>query len=153
VMQLSTQIPLHGTLSITKTTGELLVQRNVIVQLGRYNVLAGLASSLQTSPLASLAIGTGGTSDQGGIFPIPATSSQQQLNTPLAVLPIIISGLSQNSSFITVTADVPQSEYNGNAISEAALFNSVGQMFNYVTFPSIDKLASFGLAFSWNIGF
>lgn len=142
-----------GILTISKTTGEKLVCQNIVVQQSIFNFLNGIANQTTTSPITSLQIGSGGTIDSAGLYPTVPSYTQTSLNSYLGTLTTITSNLSAVNNFITFTASAGQSQFNGYNISEAALFTQSGQMFNYVTFPAINKSSLFGLSFSWNIGF
>ncbi len=152
-MQLKETIPLHGELTITRSDGLVLTRSNVVVQQTIYALLQGFVNVVTTTPVGSLQIGTGGTSDSAGLIPIQPSYTQTQLNSYLATLSTTSSNLMVTNNFVTFTASVSQSQYNGYGISEAGLFTNAGNMFNYTTFPAIQKSSLFGLTFSWNIGF
>jgi hypothetical protein len=146
-------LKVKGTLTVSKTTGEVLVRQNIVVRQSIFNFLNGIANQTTTSPIHTLQIGTGGTSDSAGLHPIAPSYTQTALNSYLATLATASSNLSEVNNFVTFSASLGQSQFNGYNISEAALFTLSGQMFNYVTFPAINKSSLFGLSFSWNIGF
>ena len=152
-MQLKETLPLHGSLTITRSDGIILVRENIIVQQTIYAILQSFVNTTTSSPVSSLQIGTGGISDSAGLIPIQPSYTQTQLNSYLATLSTTSSNLMVTNNFVTFTASVSQSQYNGYGISEAGLFTNAGNMFNYTTFPAIQKSSLFGLTFTWNIGF
>lgn len=152
-MNFKDNLKLTGTLAITSSLGDVLVKENIVVQQSIYNILNGFVNAINTSPITTLQIGTGGTSDSAGLYPITPSYTQTSLNDYLATLNTTASNLSPTNNFVTFTASIGQSQYNGENISEAALYTQAGQMFNYITFPAINKSSLFGLSFSWNIGF
>ncbi len=152
-MQVSEKLKIHGQLTITRSDGLLLVRENIVVQQAIYSFLTGMALGTTPSPISTIQFGTGGTSDSAGLLPIAPSYSQTELNSPLGSAPVAYSNLSFQNNFVTFSASVGQSQFNGFGISEAGLFTAAGQMFNYVTFPAVQKSSLFGLSFSWNVGF
>ncbi len=152
-MQAREKLELQGHLTITRSDGLVLVRKNVVVQQAIYNILKGFVNAAITSPITSLQFGTGGTSDSAGLLPITPSYTQTSLNAYLATLATKSSNLAEANNYVTFTASIGQDQYNGYGISEAGLFNAAGQMFNYVTFPAVQKSSLFGLTFSWNVGF
>lgn len=152
-MNIQDKLQLHGNLTITSSRGDTLLRENIIVQQSIFNILSGFVTATTSSPVASLQLGTGGTSDSAGLFPLPPSYTQTQLNDYLTTIPVSAYNLALGNNYVTFTASLGQSEYNGINISEAALFTQSGLMFNYTTFPAINKSSLFGLSFTWNVGF
>ena len=96
-------------------------------------------------------LGTGGTLDAAGLIPIIPEASQEQLNNYLLTLTTSAPAPVSSDTSITFSANLLTTQGNGAGISEGALFTASGVMFNYLTFPAIQKTASFGINFQWTI--
>ena len=133
-------------------TGKILVdKKNIIVQEANYAYLLGLYEAYTTSPITTLQLGTGGTLDAAGLIPIIPEASQEQLNNYLLTLPTSAPAPVSSDTSITFSANLLTTQGNGAGISEGALFTASGVMFNYLTFPAIQKTPSFGINFQWTI--
>lgn len=133
-------------------TGRVLLdKKNIIVQEANYAYLLGLYEAYTTSPITTLQLGTGGTQDAAGLIPIIPSQSQEQLNNYLLSLPTSAPAPATTDTSIAFSANLLTTQGNGSGISEGALFTASGVMFNYLTFPAIQKTSSFGINFQWTI--
>lgn len=157
--QLNSNFDIEGRLAISLTykqpDGSVLHQphfeeQNVITLTAKQKVLSGLYLQAQSDPISTLAIGTGGTLDSGGLYPRAVNQSLTSLYAYLMSLPVTYS-IAPTIPSVTFISDVDESTANGSNINEAALYTQNNVMFNIKTFPSILKSSSFGVHFEWTI--
>lgn len=125
-------------------------EKNVITLTAKQKVLSGIYLLATSDPVTTLAIGTGGTLDSGGLYPRAVNQSLTSLYAYLMSLPVTYS-IAPTVPSVTFIADVDESTANGSSINEAALYTQSNIMFNIKTFPSITKSSSFGVHFEWTI--
>lgn len=125
-------------------------KKNVITLTAKQKILSGIYLTTNSDPVTTLAIGTGGTLDSGGLYPRAVNQSLTSLYAYLMSLSVTYS-IAPTVPSVTFIADVDESTANGSDINEAGLYTQGGTMFNIKTFPSITKSSSFGIHFEWTI--
>ncbi len=133
------------------TVETIFHDKNLIMLVSKQRLLSmTYASSGVWDPITTLRVGTGGTIDPLGLFPKTVNPSLTGLYNELLSAP---TSYQVNDSIPSVTfiTDLDQGTGNGQKITEAGLFTSLGSMFNIKCFPGIDKTSEFSLHFEWTI--
>jgi hypothetical protein len=146
---------LIGTLRVFKDTPDgretVFEEVNLIVLAAKQKILSSIYNNTFTvDPVNTLSVGTGGTVDPQGLFPLtPLPTATGLYNYLLSVS----TSFTVNNTVPSVTfiADLDEGTGNGNLITEAGLFTTGGSMFNIKTFPGISKTSEFALHFEWTI--
>lgn len=137
-------------------TGEIEVIEhdcNLITRASKAYLLLGVyLDDIVSDPVKTLKIGTGGCKDPEGKFPKREDPLQTDLITPILTIPAIPVPSSTEVA-VTFLADVDQTQANGQRISEAGLFKSLGGIFNVKNHPAVTKAPEFSLHYSWTIRF
>lgn len=139
-----------------KVTGELVGVPggdNLIVTLGRQRILQSLyATSSTVDPIYELRVGSGGTIDPAGQYPLDTSKSQTDLNARIAGIAVVLEVVEDLDNLaVTFIADVDTADANNLIISEAGLFTKSGTLFSVKNFPGIPKSAEFTVHFEWTI--
>ena len=160
MMNIESQMKLHGALSIYKVTGKrnqykelVFNEENLITLAAKQSILLFIYQAAITSdPINKLWVGTGGSLDPQGLFPRIEDPTQTNLNVPLLnVVTTFTTDLTIPS--VTFIADLDTGTGNGSLISEAGLFRTSNLIFNIKNFPAVPKTSDFGLHFNWVIKF
>lgn len=154
------RLKLDGKLTITKrytdgTSEVVLDENNLIVTAAKSALLAYLTTpGLNSDPVASFKVGSGGTLDPGGLYPKTPSPTQTDIVGPqvLSSTNIVSTpGPSVPYSYVIFTFDILTSEANGQLISEVGLFKNSGALFSIKNFAAIAKTESFAIHFEWKI--
>lgn len=150
------KVGLRGFLKISliyKDTGKekiIFNEENVITNAAKAALIPMLYSAIQSDPITSLHVGTGGTIDPEGKYPKTADPTLTSLYNETLSYPISSHTLPDSQS-VTFLVDVPTTDGNGSLISEAGMFTQSGIMFNIKTFPAVPKISDFSIHFEWTI--
>lgn len=125
--------------------------RNLITKASKQFLLSGIyLPSIVSDPLTTLKVGTGGTVDPAGLFPLAEDPAATGLHTLLLSVPLVYV-LDIANVAVTFLADVDQSTGNGSSLSECAMFKASGVIFNLKNHPAITKTSEFSVHYSWTI--
>lgn len=155
-MKILDRSPLRGSLDITlldANSGVIVPffhENNLIVDASKMWMIGLLYSTTpMIDPINTLWVGTGGTSDPQGLYPLVENPLQTGLMAPLLSVPT--SYTTPTTPSVTFLADVLVSQGNGSLISEAGLFRTSGAIFNVKNHPAISKTAAFSIHYAWTI--
>ncbi len=154
-MKFKDSMALNGELSIWKVTeakgAQLLYKEdNLITKAAKLLILAGIYGTSTTDAVINLKVGSGGTIDPEGLYPLAEDPLQTDLHTPEATIPVTYT-VDTDQIAVTFVADVDQSTLNGTLINEAGLFKTSSTIFNVKNHPGIAKTADFALHYEWRI--
>jgi hypothetical protein len=124
---------------------------NLITTLSKQFLLSGIyLPSIVSDQVTTLKVGTGGTVDPGGLYPLAEDPAATGLHTLLLSVPVVYV-LDLPNVAVTFLADVDQSTGNGSSLSECAMFKASGLIFNLKNHPAITKTSEFSIHYSWTI--
>jgi hypothetical protein len=127
-------------------------EKNIITLSAKQRMLGIIYQStpIVIDPITTLHVGTGGSIDPLGFYPKLPSQNMTALYTDLLTVNVSYTADTTVPS-VTFIADIDQGTGNGSLITEAALYTSLGNMFNIKTFPGIPKTSEFSLHLEWTI--
>lgn len=128
-------------------------EKNLITTAAKLFLLSGIyLPNIVSDPIVALEVGTGGTVDPAGLYPLAESPTQTALHTyllstPTTYVPPV------GVTAVTFLADLDQNTGNGSMLTECAMVKASGLLFNVKNYPGINKTSSFSVHYSWTIQF